>query len=106
MGRTVPSFRMQLEEIIEELSTFRRALYGEDKIIFDKLMNMARKHASSGTILPTLDPINVLFLSILIEQQKELDKRNELFGKLTEKLMEGQNDIKERTLTTLTDLEE
>ena len=76
MGRTVPSFRMQLEEIIEEFSTFRRILHGEDKIIFDKLINMARKHASSGTIVPKLDPMNVLLLSIIIEQQKEIDFLN------------------------------
>ena len=73
MGRTVPSFRVQLEEIIEELSTFGRALHGEDKIVFDKLMTKARKHASSGTISPTLDPISALLISILIEQQKEID---------------------------------
>ena len=34
MGRTVPSFRILLEEIIVELSVFRRALRGEDKAAF------------------------------------------------------------------------
>jgi hypothetical protein len=37
MGRTVPSFRMLLEGIIEDLSVFRRALRGEDKVAFDRL---------------------------------------------------------------------
>ncbi len=50
MGRTVPSFRMLLEEIILELSIFRRALHGEDKAAFDRLMNKASKHASSCTV--------------------------------------------------------
>lgn len=72
-GRTVPSFRMMIEELIEELSVFRRALHGEDKVIFDELMNKARKHLSSGTIMPTLDPMSVLLLSIIIEQQKEIN---------------------------------
>ena len=31
MGRTVSSFRMLLEEIVMELSVFKRALRGEDK---------------------------------------------------------------------------
>jgi hypothetical protein len=31
MGRTIPSFRMMLEGIIEELSAFRRALRGEEQ---------------------------------------------------------------------------
>jgi hypothetical protein len=39
MGRTVPSFRMLLEGIIEDLSVFKRALRGEDKVAFDSLMN-------------------------------------------------------------------
>jgi hypothetical protein len=47
MGRTVPSFRMLLEEIIGELSDFRRALCGEDRAAFDCLMNKAREHANT-----------------------------------------------------------
>ncbi len=77
MGRTVPSFRMLLEEIIVELSVFRRALRGEDKAAFDSLMNKARKHASSCTVAPALDPMDSVFLSILIEQEKELNSLQE-----------------------------
>ncbi len=78
MGRTVPSFRILLEEIIVELSVFRRALRGEDKAAFDSLMNKARKHASSSTVAPTLDPMDAVFLSILIEQQKEINSLREV----------------------------
>lgn len=77
LGRTVPSFRMRLEEIIVELSVFRRALRGEDKAAFDSLMNKARKHASSCTVAPTLDPMDAVLLSILIEQQKEINSLKE-----------------------------
>jgi hypothetical protein len=77
LGRTVPSFRMLLEEIIVELSVFRRALRGEDKAAFDSLMNKARMHASSCTVAPTLDPMDAVFLSILIEQQKEINSLRE-----------------------------
>jgi hypothetical protein len=72
MGRTVPSFRVLLEGIILELSVFRRALHGEDRTAFDSLMNKARMHASSCTIVPTLDPMHAVILSILVEQEKEL----------------------------------
>ena len=72
MGRTVPSVRMLLEGIIGELSDFRRALREEDRIAFDNLMNKAREHASSCTVVPTLDPMHAIFLSILIEQEKEI----------------------------------
>src|SRR5660397_17006 len=73
MGRTVPSFRMLLEGIIMELSVFRRALRGEDRNAFDNLMNKARQHASSCTVAPLLDPMDAVFLSILVEQQKEIN---------------------------------
>ena len=72
MGRTIPSFRMLLEGIIGDLSVFRRALRGEDKIAFDSLMNKAREHASSCTVAPLLEPMDAVFLSILVEQEKEL----------------------------------
>jgi hypothetical protein len=77
MGRTVPSFRMLLEGIIEELSAYRRALRGEDRNAFDSLMNMARQHASSCTVAPLLDPMEAMFLSILLEQQKEISSLRE-----------------------------
>jgi hypothetical protein len=72
MGRTVPSFRMLLEEIVLDLSVFKRALRGEDKIAFDSLMNKARSHASSCTVAFMLEPIDAVFMSILVEQEKEI----------------------------------
>lgn len=81
MGRTVPSFRMLLEGIIEELSAFRRALRGKDRNAFDSLMNKARQHASSCTVAPLLDPMGAMFLSMLVEQEKEINSlRGALFN--------------------------
>ena len=80
MGRTVPSFRMLLEGIIEELSAFRKALHGEDIAAFDRLMNKARQHASSCTVAPLLEPMDAVFLSILVEQEKELNSLREMAG--------------------------
>ena len=77
MGRTVPSFRMLLEDIIIELSVFKRALRGEDKIAFDNLMNKARQHASSCTVTPMLEPMDAVILSILVEQEKEISSLKE-----------------------------
>jgi hypothetical protein len=77
MGRTIPSFRMMLEGIVEELSSFRRALRGEDRFAFDRLMNKARAHASSCTVAPLLEPMDAVFLSILVEQEKEISELRE-----------------------------
>jgi hypothetical protein len=68
---------MLLEGIVEELSAFRRALRGEDRAAFDSLMNMARQHASSCTVAPLLDPMEAMFLSILVEQEKEINSLRE-----------------------------
>jgi hypothetical protein len=68
---------MLLEGIIIELSAFRRALRGEDRNAFDSLVNKARQHASSCTVAPLLDPMDAIFLSILVEQQKEINSLRE-----------------------------
>lgn len=82
MGRTIPSFRNLFEGLAEELSTYRRALRGEDKYAFDQIMNNARKHASSCSIAPTIDPMSCILLSMIIEQQKEIDKLNDKLKEL------------------------
>jgi hypothetical protein len=64
---------MMLEGIVEELSAFRRALRGNDREAFDSLMNKARAHASSCTVAPLLEPMDAVFLSILVEQEKEIN---------------------------------
>jgi hypothetical protein len=57
---------------LESYLIFEGALRGEDRLAFDSLMNKAREHASSCTVVPTLDPMEAMFLSILVEQQKEI----------------------------------
>jgi hypothetical protein len=52
-------------------------LRGEEKVAFDSLMNKAREHASSCTVAPRLEPMDAVFLSILIEQQKEISSLRE-----------------------------
>ena len=73
MCRTVPSFRMLLDSIIMELGDFRRALRRSDQKVFDHIMDMAREHASASTVAAAIDPMDTIVLSILIEQQKQID---------------------------------
>jgi hypothetical protein len=77
MGRTVPSFRMLLDSIIMELGDFRRALRQRDRQVFDHIMDMAREHASASTVAAAIDPMDTIVLSILIEQQKQIDDLKE-----------------------------
>ncbi len=77
MGRTVPSFRMLLDSIIMELGNFRRALRRHDQEVFDRIMDMAREHTSASTVAAAVDPMDTIVLSILIEQQKQIDELKE-----------------------------
>lgn len=77
MGRTVPSFRMLLDSIIMELGDFKRALRRRDQQVFDRIMDMAREHASASTVAAAIDPMDTIVLSILIEQQKQIDDLKE-----------------------------
>jgi hypothetical protein len=76
---------MLLEGIIMELSAFRRALRGEDRNALDSLMNKARAHASSCTVVPLLDLMDAVILSILVEQEKEISSLREATSSLSNK---------------------
>jgi hypothetical protein len=74
VGRTVRSYRTVLEDMIDEWQGFRKALRKEDKVAFDRLMDRARMHASAASYDTRVDPVESLFMSILLEQEKEIDE--------------------------------
>ncbi|MCX6650480.1 MAG: hypothetical protein NT131_02325 [Methanomassiliicoccales archaeon] len=74
MGRTVPTFRMASESVFRNWNDFRRALPQEDQEAFDRLSDKVRLHASAATVAAFLDPLEGAFLSILLEQEKELER--------------------------------
>jgi hypothetical protein len=65
---------MVLEQIIKKWENFRRALRKGDRETFDKMMNKARMHSSSSIFNVHIDPTESLFMSIILEQEKEIDK--------------------------------
>ncbi len=72
MGRTVPTYRMTLESVIQGWADYRRALPKDDRDAFDAMTNRARMHASASTYAAFADPVEGALLSILLEQEKEL----------------------------------
>src|SRR3990170_8128903 len=72
MGRTVPTYRLHTESILNDWMDYRRALRERDREVFDELMFKARAHASAGSYTAHLDPVATMFLSILLELQKEI----------------------------------
>jgi hypothetical protein len=72
MGRTVPSYRMAIEDEISRWSGFAKALRIDDKAAFDALMDSVRSYASAGgnATMPIL--FEPLVMSILLSQQKKI----------------------------------
>ena len=71
MGRVVPSYRNWLKSELRELQKFRRALRGRDREAFDRVVELARRHASAASYLASEDPYRAFMLAVLIELVKE-----------------------------------
>ena len=72
MGRTLPTFRMLLQMLEVQWAPYRRALRIEDREAFDAVMDKARRHASASSFMVDSDPMDALFMSVLVEQEREL----------------------------------
>jgi hypothetical protein len=72
LGRTIPSWRMIVEQELGELRRFREFLRSEDKKIFDDLLNQCRLYASyASTMAHPIREIPLL-MSMLFGQHKRL----------------------------------
>jgi predicted CopG family antitoxin len=78
MGRTVPTYRLHLESILNDWMDYRRALREKDREVFDRLLNKARQHASAASYAAHLDPTDLAFLSILLETEKEIESAKDM----------------------------
>lgn len=76
MGRTVPTYRMHLEAILNGWMDYRRALRERDRRAFDRLLGRARQHSSAASYCAHMDPVELAFLSILLEMEKALGERD------------------------------
>jgi DNA repair ATPase RecN len=90
MGRTVRTYRTVLEELIAEWEAFRKALRKQDREAFDRLMEKARTHASAASYDARLDPGESLFMSILVELERELEELREKLAELEKQKEEEQ----------------
>jgi len=81
MGRTLQTANQLILEEHSALSDFRRALRREDQRHFDTLFANARKHTAAISQASHALPLEVILLSMLLEQAKELESlRNRTNG--------------------------
>jgi hypothetical protein len=78
MGRTIPSWRIIVEQEIAAMSRFKQFLRAEDRAVFDDLLNQCRLYApDAGALGSSIKEVPLLF-SIIFGQHKrlmELEKR-------------------------------
>lgn len=86
MGRTVPSYRQALEAEILRWEGFRRALRDKDVEAFDRMMNACRMYASAGGMVTRPILTEAMFMSILLNERKELREIRESLERLEKRL--------------------
>ncbi|MEK9908804.1 MAG: hypothetical protein ACPHDQ_00165 [Candidatus Thalassarchaeaceae archaeon] len=74
MGRTVATWRMRGEERIQGWKQFRRTLRPQERSTYDSMINAARNRAAACGMIPTVDPMEPIFLSMLVEAYERISK--------------------------------
>ncbi|MCA9416463.1 MAG: hypothetical protein KC917_09340 [Candidatus Omnitrophica bacterium] len=77
MGRTIPTFTRYLEEEMSTWRDFRRALGKEDRVVFDRLFRLAKRHIAEASHAKRPIPFDALVMCILLEQEKEIERLRE-----------------------------
>lgn len=83
MGRTLAPYSRQIEKVEARFRGYRRALRAIDQDIFDQLFIRARAQVQAGVMASSPNPMDGIFLSILIEQEKEIQKLKRRLDRLT-----------------------
>jgi hypothetical protein len=89
MGRTVPTFRAALEEEIKRWEGYRRALRKEEREAFDRMMDACRLHSSASGHAARPEPLEAMFMSILLEHQRRLEALEGKIGRILEGMKLG-----------------
>lgn len=90
MGRTVPSYRLALEEEIGRWKCFRKTLQSdEERQAFDEIMDMCRSNgtASGAACSPII--FEPMIMSILLAQQKKIRKLERKLATVTQFTIDG-----------------
>ena len=86
MGRTIPSWRMIVEDELGKLKRFREFLRSQDKEVFDDLLNQCRLYASyAGSMTSPVREVP-LIISILFAQHKRLMELEERINSAEEQV--------------------
>jgi len=83
MGRTIPSWRIIVDQELAELNKFKQFLRAEDQIVFEDLLTQCKLYASAAGVLASSVKEFPLLIAILFAHHKKL---TELERKMKEEL--------------------
>lgn len=84
MGRTVPTFREILEKEKKKWREFKKSLKKSERKNFEKLLEDCELHVSASSQVKSPNPFREMILSILLEQEKEIESIKKKLDKLEE----------------------
>ena len=72
MGRTLPTASMLIQQEEQSFARYRRALRRSDQVALDDLFASAHQHMAAAQYAASALPFEVLLLSMLLEEHKEV----------------------------------
>lgn len=86
MGRTNPTYRRALDDLVQQYQPFRRALRHPHDEDFDAVVEKARSFADAATHQNPPRPAYGVLLSVLVAQEAELREHREAVETLRERV--------------------
>ncbi len=72
MGRTIPSWRIIVDQELAKLNKFKQFLRVEDQMVFEDLLNQCKLYASAAGVLASSVKEFPLLFAILFAHHKKL----------------------------------
>lgn len=87
MGRTVPTWRGRVEQEIEMLVPYRRALSIEDRCHFDAMLHDVRMRRAAGGMLPAHEAWRPMLLSMIVGAHERIQTLEQRIASLQEHIL-------------------
>mgnify|MGYP001101273230 CR=1 FL=1 len=88
MGRTIPSYRIMLEEELKRWKRFQDMFRIEDRPIFEEMMDLCRRYASEAGNLASPSKTEGMILTILFSHHKNLKELRDKIDRIDKLLQE------------------
>ncbi|MCH1616139.1 MAG: hypothetical protein L7R83_01355 [Candidatus Poseidonia sp.] len=85
MGRSVPPWRTRVENELQHLTPYRRALSSVDQAAFDALLDAARERRAAGGMLPAVNTWQPTVLSMMVGLMGQLQQLSDRIQTLEER---------------------